>query len=154
MRGIIVFSVLVSCTAFPAFAQQPTQAQQNAIRQSCRSDFQANCSGVSPGGAAALQCLQEHAANLSQACNASVGAVGASGHAATAAPPAASPAPPALTPSSRGGAGMVREACRADYRRLCRGVRPGGGQAVACLEDNARSLSSGCRQALRHAAGR
>lgn len=150
MRGVILFSILVSC-ALPAFAQQPTQAQQNAIRQSCRADFQANCSGVSPGGTAALQCLQEHAANLSQACNAAVGAVGASGHAASAAPPTASPAP---TPSSRGGAGTVREACRADYRRLCRGVRPGGGQAVACLEDNARSLSSQCRQALRHAAGR
>lgn len=150
MRGVILFSVLVSC-ALPAVAQQPTQAQQNAIRQSCRADFQANCSGVSPGGAAALQCLQEHAANLSRACNAAVGAVGESGHAATAAPPAASPAPPSL---SRPGAGAVREACRADYRRLCRGVRPGGGDALACLEDNARSLSSGCRQALRHAAGR
>lgn len=146
MRGIIVFSVLLSW-AIPAFAQQPTQAQQNAIRQSCRADFQANCSGVSPGGSAALQCLQQHAANLSQACNAAVGAVSSSGGRSTSSP----------APASRAGSqneDAAREACRADYRRFCRGVRPGGGSAVACLEENARSLSSQCRQALRHAAGR
>ena len=37
---------------------QPTPAQQNAIRQNCRSDFMAHCSGVTPGGAEALACLQ------------------------------------------------------------------------------------------------
>ena len=39
---------------------QPTTAQQNAIRQSCRSDFMTHCSGVTPGGADALACLQQH----------------------------------------------------------------------------------------------
>jgi len=31
-------------------AAQPSQAQQNAIRNACRNDFMSVCSGVQPGG--------------------------------------------------------------------------------------------------------
>src|SRR4030095_551693 len=51
-----------------ALAQQPPQAQANAIRQSCRGDYMTHCSGAPTGGAAALACLQQHAAQASPGC--------------------------------------------------------------------------------------
>ncbi|HUZ31970.1 MAG TPA: cysteine rich repeat-containing protein [Xanthobacteraceae bacterium] len=67
-----------------AQAQQPTSAQTDAIRQSCRSEFMANCAGVQPGGKDALLCLKNHLGNLSAACKSAVSAV---------MPPAAKPSP-------------------------------------------------------------
>ena len=69
-----------------AQAQQPTPAQSDAIRQSCRSDFMADCAGVQPGGKEALQCLQHNVAKLSPPCKNAV--------AATMPPPPAAARPP------------------------------------------------------------
>ena len=54
---------MVGLFAGAALAQQPTPAQQNAIKSACRSDFMAQCSGVQPGGQAALSCLQQHSSS-------------------------------------------------------------------------------------------
>lgn len=58
-----------------AASAAPTAAQQAAIRSACPNDFRSYCSGVSPGGAAALQCLEKNAAKLSSACQSAVKAV-------------------------------------------------------------------------------
>jgi hypothetical protein len=85
--------MLVFCLcADAALAQQPTDAQKNAIRNNCRSDFMANCSSVTPGGIEALQCLQHNSAKLSAACRGAVAAI------APRSAPAASPAPPPSAP--------------------------------------------------------
>jgi hypothetical protein len=39
-------------------------------------------------------------------------------------------------------------ACAADARRLCPGIRPGGGRILVCLNSQAESLSQDCFQAL------
>lgn len=39
-------------------------------------------------------------------------------------------------------------ACRADYFRLCPGVRPGAGRVLVCLNAQAEKLSQPCFQAL------
>ncbi|MGF7159635.1 hypothetical protein FHS85_001254 [Rhodoligotrophos appendicifer] len=149
-----------------AQAQQPTKAQQSAIRASCSSDFQANCAGVSPGGQEALQCLQTNVAKLSAACQSAVNAIGggaASGATPAAPPPAAATAPsapPAATTAApaptvapvmltpRQELALVRQSCGRDVRRLCAGVPMGGGRVAACLQANAAALSPGCRGAL------
>jgi hypothetical protein len=87
----------------PAFAQTPTTAQRNAIREACRSDYEAHCASVPTGGMPALKCLQSNMASLSPSCQKAVGAVGKSSATPAAAPakaatttaPAAAPAPPA-----------------------------------------------------------
>jgi hypothetical protein len=89
----------------PALAQQPSQAQVNAIRGSCRADFQAHCAGVQPGGSAALACLKQNVAALSPACQKAVAAVGGASaptEKASEAPAAQSKAaaPPAAAPST------------------------------------------------------
>jgi hypothetical protein len=139
---------LALSAAGAAGAQQPSQAQANAIRQSCRGDYEARCASVPTGGAAALQCLQANIASLSPACQAAVGATERGPTAppmggGTAAPGQAAPMAP---PRER--AAMMRRACGGDFRQYCRGVGLGGGRALACLADHRESLSPGCREAL------
>ncbi|MBS0533511.1 MAG: hypothetical protein JSR72_05605 [Proteobacteria bacterium] len=134
--------------AAPA-APQVTAAQQSAIKSACRSDFMSNCSGVQPGGAAALQCLQKNAARLSPSCQAAVGATmpkQAAVPAAAAAPAAvAVEAPPAPTAQQMA---AVKNTCRADFARNCKGVPPGGPEALACLQRNGAKLSPNCKTSL------
>ena len=74
LNATTVFLALCLSAGVPV-AQQPTQAQRDAIRNSCRSDFMSNCSGVTPGGLEALQCLQRNSARLSVGCRNSVNAI-------------------------------------------------------------------------------
>jgi len=91
----IALALLVSA---PAYAQQPTPAQADAIRSACRSDFMSHCRGVTPGGAEALQCLKQNAAQSSAACQSALAAVGGGAAAAPQAAPATAPAAPAAAP--------------------------------------------------------
>ncbi len=90
MATVILFAI-----ASPAFAQAPSQAQRDAIKTQCRSDYIAHCSNIPPGGEASLQCLQKNMSSLSSACAGAVRAV----EAPAAAPKAAEPAP-ATTPKT------------------------------------------------------
>jgi hypothetical protein len=82
---------------------------------------------------------------------------------ATSAAPVAAVAPPAAAPTVRAASTMaatrpaaapraelavLRQACGRDYQANCAGVRPGGGQAIACLAANQARLSPGCQRAL------
>src|ERR1700743_1190326 len=86
-------------------APPPTAEQQSALRSNCRSDFMSKCSGVTPGGADALHCLQRNVATLSPKCQGAVNALAPrepeAAPAAAAAPmmPAAPKAAPAASNS-------------------------------------------------------
>jgi hypothetical protein len=83
----------------PVLAQAPTDAQREAIRSACRSDYMAHCSSVPPGGLESLQCLQKNMASLSGSCKTAVNAVEApAAPAAKSETPAA--APKAETPAA------------------------------------------------------
>src|ERR1700716_2873465 len=91
-------ATVIFAVATPASSQAPTDAQRNAIRSECRSDYEAHCANVPPGGEASLQCLQKNMSSLSSSCQTAVRAVepAASAPAATAKPatePAAAAAP-------------------------------------------------------------
>ena len=63
----------LACTAACAFvpataAAQPSQAQVEAVRQNCRSDFIRHCSKVPRGGPEALACLKQHASEVAPVC--------------------------------------------------------------------------------------
>jgi hypothetical protein len=166
--------VLLAIAPLASEAQQPTPQQQSAIRNSCRSDFQANCAGVQPGGAEALQCLRQNVAKVSPACQQALAPVmgsatpQASGAASASAPAgaaaggaAASPKSPATAPAGQGGQMgggqpptmreelmLTRELCGAEFRSYCANVQLGGGRAIQCLEANATNLSARCKGAL------
>jgi hypothetical protein len=48
---------------------------------------------------------------------------------------------------------IMRQACGRDFQANCAGVRPGGGQVIACLAANQARLSPGCQRALAMAKG-
>jgi hypothetical protein len=151
-------ALLSSLLAGSAAAQQPTQAQADAIRQSCRSDYQAHCASVPTGGSAALQCLKQNLPSLSPGCqsavNATQGGAAPSPPAAASSTAAAPPPPPPPAMSLREEAVLMRNACGIDFRTFCRGVPLGGGRALACLADHNESLTPPCRNALAAARGR
>jgi hypothetical protein len=160
-----------------AFAQAPTDAQREAIRSACRSDYIAHCSSVPPGGLESLQCLQKNMSSLSGSCKSAVSAVdapAAKSETPPAAPkadtpattepakPAAIAAPAAAPKAAAGGAAKkptdaqiaaIRSACRSDYPKVCAGVPTGGTPALQCLDKNKAKVSSGCQQALNAAGG-
>ncbi len=133
----------------PVSAQQPTSAQQAAIRSACRADYQSHCASVPTGGSAALQCLMQNAPSLSPGCQQALSAVQGGGGSTSPAANSqgynnqgssyrAGPPPPAT----------IRQACSGDYGHYCRGIPPGGGRALACLQSNQDRLSQSCRGAL------
>ena len=135
-----------------ALAQQPSQAQTSAIKQSCRSDYQANCSSVPAGGRASLECLQQHLSNLSPACQSAVNGASGGGSAhppANATQTAPAEAPPAMSPRQQ--AALMRRSCGADFHAYCQGVPLGGGRGLACLAANQSRLSPSCSSALAEA---
>jgi len=165
-------ATLIFALTMPAFSQAPTDAQRNAIRSECRSDYEAHCASVPPGGAASLQCLQKNMSSLSSSCQTAVRAVEAP--AAPAAPkaesaPATAPAKPAAETAapaapkaaasttakkpSDAQVAAVRSACRSDYQKACAGVPTGGAPALQCLEKNKSKLSAPCQQAVNAAGG-
>jgi len=44
-----------------------------------------------------------------------------------------------------------RHACRADVKRLCDGVKPGGGRLKDCFKAHREEISADCRAALKGA---
>ena len=102
----------------------------------------ARCSGVQPGGADALRCLQRNAAQLSPNCKTAVAALGGG---APAAQPASAPAAAMPTQQQQS---AIRFTCQRDFMVNCRGVTPGGAEALACLQRNAARLSPNCRTSL------
>jgi hypothetical protein len=165
-----IVAASLSLAAMPAFSQQPTQAQRDAIRSACRTDYEAHCASIPPGGAASLQCLQQNMSSLSSSCQSAVRAVEPAAESKPAAPaveskpesapaaePAAEAAPapaakassaaPAAKPSSAQ-VSTIRSACRSDYPKVCAGVPTGGAAALQCLEKNKSKLSASCEKAV------
>src|SRR5258706_12023408 len=166
---LVALAAAILAVTMPAFSQAPTDAQRSAVRSECRSDYEAHCASVPPGGAASLQCLQKNMSSLSSGCQTAVRAVEApaapKAGAAPAAPKAESP-PPATTakPAAETAApkaatttakkpddaqvAAIRSACRSDYQKVCAGVPTGGSAALQCLEKNKSKVIAPCQQAV------
>ncbi len=66
--------LVMAAMAVGTAGAQVSAEQQSAIRANCRGDFISKCTGVTPGGKEALQCLQKNVAVLSAACKPAVSA--------------------------------------------------------------------------------
>jgi hypothetical protein len=172
-----VMTAAILINAAPAFSQAPSEAQREAIKSQCRSDYMAHCSSIPPGGEASLQCLQKNMSSLAPGCQSAVKAVEApaapkaeSAPAAETAKPAAETAKSAAEPKTSAPAAAapkaaaakqptsaqisaIRSACRSDYPKVCAGVPTGGAPALQCLEKNKAKLSAGCEKAVAAASG-
>ena len=157
--GVVHPHVAAPPSGPPPGEAQPSPEQVKAVRTACRSDFMARCHGVQPGGAEAVQCLQQNASQLSASCRGAVAAIGGGapppggesegpGGAPAPGTGAAGTPPPGAAPISPREAMFVLRACSADRYRLCGDVAPGGGRIVMCLAENAANVSPGCASAL------
>src|SRR5712671_927702 len=79
----------ILAAATPALSQGPSEAQREAVKSECRSDYMAHCSSVPPGGEAALQCLAKNMSSLSAGCQGAVRTVQAAAAPKTDTAPAA-----------------------------------------------------------------
>ena len=150
-----------------AAAQQPTEAQRDAIRAACRSDFMANCSGGQPGGKDAFECLVRNDAKLSPSCQAAVNAAAPkpAEPAAAATPAPAAPAnsetappatkveraPPGVAPTEAQNDQLksVQQACTLnDFVAHCSWIAPNNPEILLCLKSNAADLSPNCQTAV------
>jgi hypothetical protein len=114
--------VLAAAIAAPWDAGEAQLFRRGPVA-ACRDDVLRLCPGVRPGGGRLIVCLNSQAEQLSQGCF------------------------QALAERGLATAAALR-LCRPDFERLCPGVVPGGGKALACLLDNAAGMSPGCREAL------
>jgi hypothetical protein len=173
MFRYLAFAGLLLVLSFEqASAQQPTQAQRDAIRAACRADFMANCSDVQPGGKEALACLVRNDAKLSAPCKSAVDAAAPkpAEPAAAAAPAAPAPAAPAQSETAPPAAKVervppgievapaeaqneqlktVQQACTLnDFVSHCSWIAPNNPEILQCLKANTADLSPNCRAAV------
>jgi hypothetical protein len=153
--AVLVASALGA--AGDALAQQPSQAQLNALRSSCRGDYMAHCSSVPTGGAPALNCLKQHMSALSGGCQTAVNAISpaAPAPAAVASAPAsalaAAPAAPPPAPTMQA-APAAPPAAATPGAAAAR--KPGPAQRQAEAKTNTKAIGQACRADYRvHCAG-
>jgi hypothetical protein len=158
--------LLLTLSLDHASAQQPTQAQRDAIRAACRSDFMANCSGVQPGSKEAFECLLQNEAKLSASCKTAVNSA-APKPVEPATPAATAPAPSETAPPAakveRAPPGIqvvpaeaqneqlktVQQACTLnDFVSHCSWIAPNNPEILQCLKANAADLSPNCQAAV------
>jgi len=168
-KSLAFAGLLLALLLDRAAAQQPTEAQRDAIRAACRSDFVANCSGVQPGGKEAFECLIRNDAKLSPSCQAAVNTAApkpaepaAAAAPAPAAPANSEPAPPDAK-AERAPPGIqvappeaqneqlktVQQACTLnDFLAHCSWIAPNNPEILLCLKANAADLSPNCQAAV------
>ena len=117
---MLIRSVLVS-TAFAMLAVVATDAGAQAKKGDgpCAADAKKFCGEVKPGGARVAKCMKSHQAELSPACQAEMKRV-----------------------EER--VEQVREECKADAQKFCKGIRPGQGRILACLKSHQVELAPAC----------
>ena len=155
-RPLLLAGFLIASAFGPIAAQEPTEAERDAIRSACRSDFMAHCSSVQPGGKEALECLLKNDSQLSASCKSAVSAVArkpepAAGEHAASTPAAsagnAAKAGPAQTQDDQIKA--IRQACTLDdFMTHCSWIQPSSPEVMLCLKANAAGLSPPCRAAV------
>jgi Golgi apparatus protein 1 len=106
------------------------------IHAACQEDAQKYCAGVQPGGGRIARCLEQHQADLSEACRSEGQKI-----------------------SEERGAHrellqQAQQSCRADAQKFCAGVQPGAGRIANCLRSHKSALSQDCTAAIEQAKDR
>ena len=92
----------------------------------CAADVKKFCGDVKPGQGAIAKCMKAHEAELSPACR--------------------------ETSKARAEkAERVREECRSDAEKFCKGIAPGGGRILSCLKSRQLELRPACAAEFKRA---
>ncbi len=133
----------------------------------CRADVERLCAGIPPGGGRVAACLKANQAQVSPACKAELASVRAKvkevgeacaddvrNYCADVAPGQGrvvrclasnqgnlTPQCQAVVQGAREKHAEFRKACGGDAKKLCKGIAPGEGRILACLESRKADLS-------------
>ena len=130
MIGLAV-ALFAASGGTPALAQTMSYKDAGAlIAKSCGKDIVRYCANVNMGGGALKDCLARIEAKLSAQCVADYKTAQASLDKRAAAQAA------------------VPSICELDARRYCKGVKPGDGNYLTCLNTASKVVSADCQQAL------
>jgi len=92
----------------------------------CAGDVKKFCGDVKPGRGAVARCMKAHEAELSAACR-------------------------EASKARAEKAERVREECRADAEKFCKGIAPGGGRILSCLKSREPELQPACTAEFKRA---
>jgi len=95
----------------------------------CAADVKKFCGDVQPGQGAIAKCMKAHDAELSPACQEGMKARAEK-------------------------AESVREDCKRDVEKFCKGIAPGGGRIRSCLSARQAELNPACAADLKRAGRR
>lgn len=90
----------------------------------CKADREKYCANIPKGEKKAMwKCMNDNEAQFSEACKA---------HRA----------------KMREKSKAIKQACKEDYKKLCKDTRPGQGHIIRCLRENEAQLGEACKSAL------
>src|SRR5882672_3053745 len=95
----------------------------------CAADAKKFCGNEQPGGGRIAKCMKSHEAQLSPACQAEMKRV-----------------------EER--IEQVREECKGDVEKFCKGVKPGAGRILSCLKGREADLAPACAAEFKRAGKR
>ncbi len=130
-RGRICHVVLVTALFVSSlmFATAAPAADQNP----CSEDIAKFCKDIEPGQRALMECLEQHEAQLSNACRDYEAKIEKTRMESR-----------ERTMQQR----RVRQACRGEVAKFCGDMKLGGGGLTACLSGHGSELSAPCRDAV------
>ena len=108
---------LLAALATGALAQEGAKARKGD--GPCAADAKKFCGNVQPGGGRIAKCMKSHEAELSPACQGEM-------------------------KRAEERVEQVRQECKADAEKFCKGIRPGGGRILACLKSHQAELAPAC----------
>jgi hypothetical protein len=111
---IMVFAAFVFCMGVSMAG-----ADDHVRKGACKADFEKFCKDVKPGQGRIVNCMKQHEAELSAACRDQIA-------------------------DTREKAQDFTKACRADYEKICKDVKPGQGRIIRCLKAHETILSPAC----------
>jgi Cysteine rich repeat len=116
-----ISKAIVSTTfALLAAALAPAALAQAAKGDGpCAEDAKKFCPGMQPGGGHIAKCMKEHEAELSPACQSRIAA-------------------------AKQRMEQVKEECKGDAEKFCKGVKPGQGRILSCLKSHQSELAPAC----------
>ena len=107
----------------------PEAGAQQRREGPCAADVKKFCGDVQPGQGAIAKCMKAHDAELSPACQEGMKARAEK-------------------------AESVREDCKRDVEKFCKGIAPGGGRILACLSARQAELNPACAADIKRAGNR
>ncbi len=120
--------VKMAIALFAAGLAADALAQQRS-EGPCAADVKRLCGDVKPGQGAIAKCMKAREAEVSPACREGMKARAEK-------------------------AERVREECKADAEKFCKGIAPGGGRILSCLKSRQPELQPACAAEFKQAGNR